>query len=68
MEKLVADYARIPIMDVEKLDWIYYMELRRDAYISKLNATASGREHLTKAWRLMQTEPDREKSRRIFGA
>lgn len=67
MEKLVADYARIPLSEVGGLDYIEYLELRRDAYISKLNATESGCEYLDKAWRFAQTDNDREKSRRIFG-
>lgn len=67
MEKLVADYARIPLSEVWQLDYVEYLELRRDAYISKLNATESGRDYLDRAWRFSRTDNDREKSRRIFG-
>lgn len=65
-EKLVADYARVSLSDVEKMDYINYRILLRDAFISKLNATESGREYLNKAWLLSQTDSDRDKSRAVF--
>lgn len=60
---MVADYANIPIYEVEDLDFIYYLELRRDAFISSMDRTEGGREYLDNAWRMEQTEPDREASR-----
>ena len=53
--------------EVENLDLVYYLQIRRDSFISKLNATESGREDLDNAWLLSRTEPDREASRRMFG-
>ena len=63
----MADYARMPLPEVGNLGYVEYLVLMRDAFISKLNATESGREYLNKAWLLSRTEPDREKSRAVFG-
>ncbi|MFR9168703.1 MAG: hypothetical protein ACLVKI_08515 [Gordonibacter urolithinfaciens] len=63
----MADYARMPLPEVGNLGYVEYRVLMRDAFISKLNATESGREYLNKAWLLSRTEPDREKSRAVFG-
>lgn len=49
------------------MDYIGYRVLLRDAFITKLNATESGREYLNKAWLLSRTDNDREKSRAVFG-
>lgn len=63
----MADWLRIPVSEVEDLDYLYYLQIRRDSFISKLNATEKGREYLDNAWLLSRTEPDREASRRMFG-
>lgn len=68
MEKLVADYARISLAEVEKLDYVRYRELVRDAFIYEYNATEYGRDYLNKAWQLSRTDNDREKSREMFGS
>ena len=65
--KLVADWARIPIYDVLDMDILDYLRCLRDAFITKLNETEEGRDYLDNAWLLVQTEPDREASRAIFG-
>ena len=66
-EKMVADYLRIPVAEVENLGFVYYLRARRDAFITRLDATEAGRAYLDEAWRLGQTEPDREASREAFG-
>ena len=66
-EKLVADYARISLFEVEELDYLLYLQLRRDAFITKLQETRTGNEYLTSAWRLSRTDNDRQKSRALFG-
>lgn len=66
-EKLVADYLRITVPEVQGLDYIYYLRIRRDAFIRQMRATEEGRDYLANAWRLSRTEPDREGSRRAFG-
>lgn len=65
-EHLVADYMRIPLPDVDDLDYIDYLIIRRDAWITKLNGTESGRKYLDNAWRLEQTKPDRKRLREQF--
>lgn len=66
-EKLVASYAGISLLEVNNLDYIDYLILRRDAFIYKMNQSKSGQEYLDKAWRLEQTAPDRKKLREKFG-
>jgi len=66
-EKLVADYARISLFDVQDMDYICYLQLRRDAWIHSLNQTEGGRKYLEDAWILEQTKPDRKKLREKFG-
>lgn len=64
---MVADWLRIPLTQVDEIDYLYYLRIRRDAFIARLNKTEAGREYLGKAWLLSRTEPDREASRRFFG-
>jgi hypothetical protein len=40
---------------------------QRDAFITMLNQTENGQEYLRNAWRMEQTEPDREALRSKFG-
>lgn len=68
MDKLVADWARISLLEVGDMGLIQYLQLRRDAFISKLNATEAGREYLDNAWLLSRTEPDRRASRELIGS
>ena len=49
------------------MDYICYLQLRRDAWIHMLNQTKAGQEYLDNAWRLEQTKPDRAKLRENFG-
>ena len=53
--------------DVEGLDLVYYLRIRRDAFVDALNGTEEGRAYLDEAWRLTRTEPDRKASRELFG-
>lgn len=49
------------------MDILCYLQLRRDAYIHTLQQTEKGREYLENAWRLEQTEPERDKLRKKTG-
>ena len=49
------------------MDILCYLQLRRDAYIHSLQQTKEGLELLENAWRLEQTEPERDKLREKFG-
>ena len=64
---MAADWLRIPLMEVDELDYLFYLRVRRDAFVSRLEQSEAGREYLEKAWLLSRTEPDREASRRLFG-
>ena len=68
MDKLVSDWTGVPMLEIGDMDLIAYLSYRRDAFITKLNATESGREYLNQAWQLSRTEPDRDLSRRMFGS
>ncbi|EJX01711.1 hypothetical protein EVA_10184 [gut metagenome] len=59
-EHLVYQYSGISIAEIQDLPFTVWMQLRFDAYVSKLNETEDGRELLEKAWILSQTEADRE--------
>lgn len=50
-----------------QLNYIEYLQYRRDAFINWLNQSETGREYLRNAWRMEQTEPDRAALRRKFG-
>lgn len=62
----MAEYARISLFDVEELDWLDFLALRRDAFIYSMNQTEKGREYLDNAWMMEQTEPDRKALRKAF--
>lgn len=57
---------RIPLPEVNDLDYIEYLILRRDAFITKLNGSEAGRKYLDDAYRLTQTKPDRKRLRENF--
>jgi hypothetical protein len=60
----VAEYAGLSLLQVRELDYLQYLTWRRDAYIYRLSQTEAGQEYLDNAWRMEQTEPDREALRR----
>ena len=67
-EKLVADYAHMSLPDVEELNFVEYLALRRDAFIDSCRASESGREWLDNAWRIEQTTMDVGRMREVFGS
>lgn len=60
---MVSEYANISIFDVGKINVIDYWQLRFDAFVYQCNKTAKGQEYLDNAYRITQTEPEREKLR-----
>ena len=60
----MAEYAGLSLLQVRELDYVQYLTWRRDAYIYRLSQTEAGQEDLDNAWRMEQTEPDREALRR----
>lgn len=63
---LVADYARLSLPEVQQMDILDYLYLRREAVLDLLSRTEHGVEYLNDAWMREQTEPDREMLRRDF--
>lgn len=53
--------------EIEELEYIDYLQYRRDAFIHEMNKTEEGREYLENAYTLTQTKPDRIKLRSLFG-
>lgn len=66
-EKLVRDYTGLSFVEIEELDYIDYLLYQRDAFIYKMQQTESGREYLENAWRLQQTEPEKDRLRERYG-
>lgn len=63
---LVAEYTGLNFLQIGELNYIEYLQYRRDAFISMLSKTDKGQEYLDNAWRLEQTEPDRAALHRRF--
>ena len=66
-ENLVREYTGLNIIEVNQLNYIDYLVFRRDAFIHKLSQTEKGQEYLDNAYRLEQTEPDKQNLRNQFG-
>ena len=66
-EHLVGSYTSLNLLEVNALDYVDYLQYRRDAFIYQLNQTEKGREYLDNAYTLEQTEPDRKRLREKFG-
>lgn len=66
-KRLVADYARISLLEVQSLNYLQYLTLRRDAFIYRMSQTEEGQKYLDNAWRMEQTAPDRAALRKQFG-
>lgn len=64
---LVSMYTGLNFNEIGQLNYITYLQYRRDAYIQRCMATQEGREHLRECWRFEQTKPDRKKLRRTVG-
>lgn len=60
----MAEYAGLSLLEVRELDYVQYLIWRRDAYIHALSRTEEGQKYLDNAWRMEQTEPDRERLRK----
>ena len=65
-EKMVSKYCNISILDVEELDLVEYLFYFREAVIYNCMQTEDGREYLKNAFRLEQTEPERDKLRNKY--
>ena len=64
-EHLVKEYTGLNVNEIEELEYIDYLQYRRDAFICEMNKTEEGREYLENARTLSQTKPDRKSLRRF---
>ena len=60
-------YTGLDFQKIDQLNLIEFLQYRRDAFIHRLNQSEKGQEYLANAWRMEQTEPDREALRAHFG-
>lgn len=64
---LVSVYTGLNFLQIQQLNYIEFLQYRRDAFINWLSSSEKGQEYLDNAWRMEQTEPDRAALRRKFG-
>jgi hypothetical protein len=63
----VAQYTGLDFVTIGDLNYIEFLQYRRDAFITMLSKTEKGQEYLNNAWRMTQTQPDRAALRRKYG-
>lgn len=64
---MISEYLKISLFEVDELDLVQYLFFQKESFIYKMLQTEDGIEYLENAWRLEQTEPDRETLRREYG-
>lgn len=60
-------YTGLDFKQISQLNYIEYLQYRRDAFINWLSQSEKGQEYLDNAWRMEQTEPDRSALRKKYG-
>lgn len=60
-------YTGLDFHQIGELNYLQYLQYRRDAFINWLNQSETGQEYLANAWRMEQTKPDRPKLRAKYG-
>lgn len=63
----VSEYTGLNFFEVWALDYVLYLTLRRDAFITWLSQSEPTTEYLDNAWRMEQTKPDRAALRKKYG-
>lgn len=63
----MSDYTGLSFFEIQELNYIDYLQYRRDAFIYQKEQSEKGREYLDNAWRITQTSPDKSKLREKFG-
>lgn len=64
---MVAQYTLLNFNQLGELNYVTFLQYRRDAFIQHYRNTPEGQKYLDNAWRMEQTEPDRPKLRKKFG-
>ena len=60
-------YTGLDFKQIGQLNYIEYLQYRRDAFINWLSQSENGQEYLDNAWRMEQTKPERAKLRAKYG-
>ena len=60
-------YTGLNFRQIGQLNYLEYLQYRRDAFINWLSQSEKGQEYLDNAWRMEQTKPEREKLRAKYG-
>lgn len=60
-------YTGLNFQQIGQLNYLQYLQYRRDAFINWLSQSENGQEYLDNAWRMEQTKPDRVKLRAKYG-
>ena len=60
-------YTGLNFQQIGQLNYLQYLQYRRDAFINWLSQSEKGQEYLDNAWRMEQTKPDRVKLRAKYG-
>lgn len=60
-------YTGLNFQQISQLNYIEYLQYRRDAFINWLSQSETGQEYLDNAWRMGQTKPERAKLRAKYG-
>ena len=63
----MAVYTGLNFKEIGRLQYLEYLQYRRDAFINWLNQSETGQEYLRNCWRMEQTKADRAALRRKFG-
>lgn len=66
-EHIVHEYTGLNVNEIEELEYIDYLQYKKDAFVHMLNQSEEGKEYLENARILQQTEPDRVSLRKFFG-
>jgi hypothetical protein len=60
-------YTGLNFRQIGQLNYLEYLQYRRDAFINWLSQSERGQEYLDNAWRMEQTKPERAKLRAKYG-
>ena len=63
----MAEYTGLDFVAIGTLNYIGFLQYKRDAFITMMSKTEKGQEYLNNAWRMTQTQPDRAALRRKYG-
>lgn len=55
----MSQYTGLNFNDIGRLNYVTFLQYRRDAFIQRCRSTEAGQEYLDNAWRMEQTKPDR---------